>query len=178
MAPFSIRLVGDPVLAQPASPVTDIDGRVATLAKGMVETLLATDNGLALAAPQVGSLKRVFVYELDDETSVLINPEVREARGETGYQEGCLSIPGLYFDIVRPAEVLVVGWDLDGNELELEVDGLAARMFQHEIDHLDGVLMLEHLDEDQRKEAKRALRELRLQAGAPDGPGLDALRLP
>lgn len=178
MAAFSIRLVGDPVLTQRASAITDIDGKVAKLASGMAKTLWATDNGVAIAAPQVGALKRLFVYEVDDEPVALINPEIRESTGEATYQEGCLSIPGLYFDIVRPAEVLVVGYDLDGNELEIEADGFTARMFQHEIDHLDGVLMTEHLDEDQRKEAKKALREMRLAAMGAEGARPDGLRLP
>lgn len=182
MAPFAIRIIGDPVLSQRASEITDIDGRVARLADGMLRTLHGTDTGIGLAAPQVGVQQRLFVYELDeDEPGALVNPEIREARGESSYQEGCLSVPGLYFDIIRPSEVLVVGYDLDGNEVEIEADGLAARLFQHELDHLDGVLMTDHLDDDQRREARRALRELRLTGGA-DGsgsvPAVSGLRLP
>jgi peptide deformylase len=180
MAAFAIRIIGDPVLTQRASEITDIDGRVARLADGMLHTMLDTDSGIGLAAPQVGVQQRLFVYELDDEPGALINPEIRESRGETSYQEGCLSVPGLYFDIVRPAEVLVVGYDLDGNEVELEADGLAARLFQHELDHLDGILMTDHLDDEQRREARRALRELRLgRPGAGDGAlASSGLRLP
>jgi peptide deformylase len=178
MAPYTIRLIGDPVLKQRASEIVDIDGRVARLVDDMFATLHETDNGLGLAAPQVGVQKRLFVYEMDDEQHVLINPEIRESRDEWSYHEGCLSIPGLYFEIVRPKEVYLVGYDLDGNEVQLEVDELEARLFQHELDHLDGVLMIEHLDDEQRKEAKRALRELSLRSAQPEAVDNGGLRLP
>ena len=91
---------------------------------------------------------------------MLVNPVITESRGEWAYHEGCLSVPGLHWEIVRPKEILLSGYDLDGNEVEIEADELMARLFQHELDHLDGVLLLEHLDDDQRKEAKKALRQL------------------
>jgi peptide deformylase len=178
MAPYTIRLIGDPVLKQRASEVDDIDGRVARLVDDMFATLHESEHGIGLAAPQVGVQKRLFVYEVDDEEHVLINPEIRESRGEWAYQEGCLSIPGLYFEIVRPKEVLVVGFDLDGNEVELEADEVEARLFQHELDHLDGILMLEHLDDDQRREAKKALREMSLETARAAAGGDGGLRLP
>jgi peptide deformylase len=178
MAPYTIRLIGDPVLKQRASEVDDIDGRVARLVDDMFATLHESEHGIGLAAPQVGVQKRLFVYEVDDEEHVLINPEIRESRGEWAYQEGCLSIPGLYFEIVRPKEVLVVGFDLDGNEVELEADEVEARLFQHELDHLDGILMLEHLDDDQRREAKKALREMSLETARASAGGNGGLRLP
>lgn len=177
MAPYTIRLIGDPVLKQRAHEIDEIDGRVARLVADMFTTLDSTDNGLGLAAPQVGVQKRLFVYEIEDEQHVLINPEIRESRGEWAYQEGCLSIPGLYFEIVRPKEVFIVGYDLDGNEVQLEVDEIEARLFQHELDHLDGVLMLDRLDDEQRKEAKRALREMSLQVSRPETVS-GGLRLP
>jgi peptide deformylase len=98
---------------------------------------------------------------------VLINPVVTEASGEWEFAEGCLSVPGLHFDIVRPKEIHVTGIDLHGNEVSFEADELLARLVQHELDHLDGVLLLEHLDDDQRREAKRAVRRLQLD-GAPE----------
>lgn len=127
-------------------------------------TALHEAGGLAVAAPQVGSLKRLFVYEMPDEEGpkAIINPVITESSGEWVYDEGCLSVPGLSWEIVRPKEVHLTGYDLDGNEISLEADELQARMFQHELDHLDGVLLLEHLDDVQRKEAKRAVRELQL----------------
>ena len=161
MQPYSIRIVGDPVLRQRANEVTDIDGRLAAIVEGMTNALYDA-NGLAVAAPQVGVLKRVFVYDMNegDGPQVLVNPTIRESSGEWTYEEGCLSVPGLAWEIVRPRHVEVTGLDLAGNEVTFEADDLLGRMFQHEIDHLDGVLLLDRLDEDQRKDAKRAVRQL------------------
>ncbi len=179
MAPYPIRIIGDPVLKQRAADVSEIDGKIARLVDDMITTMYDAP-GIGLAAPQVGVQKRLFVYDHDDEPSVLINPEIRESRGEWEFQEGCLSIPGLYFEIVRPKEVYIVGLDLDGNEVEIEADELQARLFQHELDHLDGVLMLERLDDDQRREAKKALRDITLGRvdSQPEGAGAGGLRLP
>lgn len=167
MGPFSIRIVGDPVLRQRAAEVTEIDGRLAKMVEDMFETMYEAP-GIGLAAPQVGVQKRFFVYDLDDDPRVLINPVIHESRGEWTYAEGCLSIPGQYFEITRPKEIEVRGIDLDGNEVSFEADELLARLIQHELDHLDGVLMLEHLDEDQQAEAKRAVAELQ---AVRTGPG-------
>ena len=166
MSSFAIRTIGDPVLRTVASEVGDIDGRVAKLVEGMIQTLRESDGGLGLAAPQVGVQKRLFVYDFDDDRGpqVIVNPAISEARGEWTYHEGCLSIPGLYFDILRPKEVHLTGRDLDGNEVSIEADEIMARLFQHELDHLDGVLLLEHLAPEQRKEAKRAVREMQLRS--------------
>ncbi|MCB1004888.1 MAG: peptide deformylase [Acidimicrobiales bacterium] len=161
MATFDIRIIGDPVLKQVTRPITDIDGKLAQLATDMLDTMYAVP-GIGLAAPQVGIQKRLFVYDLHDTPGVLINPEIVESDGEWTYSEGCLSIPGLYFEITRPDAVLVRGRDLDGNEIELEVDELWGRLMQHELDHLDGTLMVEHLSDPQRKAAKKRLRELML----------------
>jgi peptide deformylase len=164
VSPYSIRIVGDPVLRQRASAVTDIDSRLAAVVEGMVGALYDA-HGLAVAAPQVGILKRLFVYEIDEEEGpqVIINPVIAESSGEWAFEEGCLSVPGLSWEIVRPKEVHLTGLDLDGNEVSFEADELLARMFQHELDHLDGILLLDRLDEDQRKEAKRAVRTLQLE---------------
>ena len=159
MAPYTIRVFGDPVLKQRATDVSDIDGSVARLVDDMFATLYESDSGIGLAAPQVGVQKRIFVYDIDDEQVTLINPRIVESDGEWEYQEGCLSLPGMYFPIVRPKQVHLVAHDLDGNEISLEADELLARLFQHELDHLDGKLMLEHLDDDTRKQALRVLRE-------------------
>jgi len=161
--PYSIRIVGDPVLRQRAHEVVDIDGRLATIAEGMAGALYEA-NGLAVAAPQVGVLKRLFVYDMHEGggPQVIVNPTISESRGEWVYEEGCLSVPGLAWEIVRPKEVHLTGWDLDGNEVSFDADELLARMFQHELDHLDGVLLLDRLDDEQRKDAKRAVRQLQL----------------
>jgi peptide deformylase len=161
MQPYSIRIVGDPVLRQRANEVTDIDGRLAAIVEGMTGALYEA-SGLAVAAPQVGVLKRLFVYDMQEGEGpqVIVNPVINESGGEWVFEEGCLSVPGLAWEIVRPKQVHVTGVDLDGNAISFEADELLARMFQHEIDHLDGVLLLDRLDEDQRKEAKRAVRQL------------------
>ncbi|MBA3955909.1 MAG: peptide deformylase [Acidimicrobiia bacterium] len=177
MAPYDIRLVGDPVLRQPAAEVTEIDARLVRLAGDMITTMYEAP-GIGLAAPQVGVQKRMFVYDIHDEQGphTIVNPVISEARGEWVFEEGCLSVPGLSWDIVRPKEVHLTGLDLDGNEVSFEADELLARMFQHEVDHLDGILLLERLDADQAKEAKRALRDRAL-ATEEDQPRR-RLRLP
>lgn len=176
-APYTIRVVGDPVLRASAAEVTDIDGRLVKLTEDMFETMYAAP-GIGLAAPQVGVGKRVFVYDLDPEErsqqQVLINPRIVESHGEWTYEEGCLSIPGLAFEIVRPKEVHLVGIDLDGNEVSVEADELTARLFQHELDHLDGVLMTERMDADTKKQALKEIRAMRerLDAGERETKGL------
>ncbi|MBJ7308027.1 MAG: peptide deformylase [Actinomycetota bacterium] len=160
MAPHLIRIIGDPVLTQRATEVTNVDGAFAKLVQDMFGTMYEAP-GVGLAAPQIGVQKRFFVFDYDDEPGVIINPVIVETRGEAEFSEGCLSIPGLHFDIVRPAEIHVKGYDLDGNELDLELDDFASRVFQHEIDHLEGILMEKHLTAEQLAEARSTLRELR-----------------
>ena len=158
MAAYQIRQFGDPVLTQRSAEVTDLDGTLARLVDDMIETMHDA-HGLGLAAPQVGVQKRLFVYQLEDREPVaIVNPTIVESSGEWEYEEGCLSIPGLYFPIVRPKEIHLTGWDIDGNEVFIEADELEARCFQHELDHLDGRLLLTLLDKGQRKEAMRELR--------------------
>src|SRR5262249_2652604 len=123
----------------------------------MIETMYEA-SGVGLAAPQVGIQKRFFTYDVGDGPGVLINPELVDAHGEWVYDEGCLSVPGLHFEIVRPSMVTVRGLDADGNEVVVEGDELTGRMLLHELDHLDGVLLLDRLEPAVRKEALRELR--------------------
>jgi peptide deformylase len=169
MTTFAIRLYGDPVLGQPAQDIEEIDGWVAKLAESMLETMYEAP-GLGLAANQVGVERRLFVYDIGGGPVVVVNPRIVESSGEWTYQEGCLSVPGLSWPIVRPGSVHLVGYDLDGNEISVEADELEGRLFQHEMDHLDGVLLVERLDEDQRREAEAILAEraLGLAEGDPD----------
>lgn len=162
-APYEIRLIGDPVLRKRATEITDVNGALVQLADDMLDTMYEAP-GLGLAGPQVGVQKRIFVYDIGEGPQVVINPEIRESRGEWAYDEGCLSIPDLTFELIRPKEVHLVGYDLDGNEVSIEADELLARCFQHELDHLDGVLYLERLEEDDRKAAMRVIRQRRLTA--------------
>jgi peptide deformylase len=169
---YAIRTYGDPVLRQRAPEVEDIDGRIAQLAHDMIETMYAAP-GVGLAAPQVGVQKRLFVYDTGDGEGprTVVNPVLSGARGEWTFEEGCLSVPGLSWPIVRPKEVHLRGYDLDGRELSVEADEYLARVLQHEVDHLDGVLLVERLDAEQRRQAMRILRAraLNLPAGDPDG---------
>ncbi len=157
---YEIRTFGDPVLKTPAAAITQIDGKVARLVDDMFDTLYASDSGIGLAAPQIGVQKQIFVWEIDDEAMVIINPEIVESRGEWVYDEGCLSIPGLYVEMLRPNEVLMRGLDLDGNEIEIEASELMGRLFQHELDHLNGMLMFDRMTPDQRKEALAEYRRI------------------
>jgi len=186
VAPYAIRVVGDPVLRQRASEVTDIDAKLAGLAADMIVTMYEAP-GIGLAAPQVGVQKRMFVYDLGDGDGphTIVNPVLSEARGEWVHDEGCLSVPDLFWEIVRPQEIHLEGVDLDGNEVSIEADELLARLFQHETDHLDGVLLLARLDDDQRRSAMRSLRdrEVARSAAAAEGDAAGAgsrrrLRLP
>lgn len=169
---FPIRTFGDPVLNQVTTDVENIDGKIAALAQSMIETMYEAP-GVGLAANQVGIQKRLFVYDAGegDGPKVIVNPRIVETSGEWVYEEGCLSVPGLSWEITRPNAVHLRGYDLDGHELDLEVDEFEGRIFQHEVDHLDGVLLIERLSDEQRREAKRLLRKrrLRLSAGDPDG---------
>jgi peptide deformylase len=156
-----IRTYGDPVLKTKAAAVAEIDGKVARLVDNMFDSLYESDNGLALAAPQIGIQKQIVVWDIDEEPMAIINPQIVESRGEWVYDEGCLSIPQLYVEIVRPKEILLAGRDLDGNEIEIEADELMARVFQHELDHLNGVLMFDRLEGEQRREALKEWHRLR-----------------
>jgi peptide deformylase len=172
---YRIRTYGDPVLKSEAAPVAEIDGKVARLVDDMFETLYTSSNGIALAAPQVGVRKQIFVWDMDERPLVVLNPEIVESSGEWVYEEGCLSIPDLYVEIARPKQVLMRGLDLDGNTIEVEADELEARLFQHEIDHLHGVLMFDRMTSEQRKEA---MIEYRRASEAPaEAQGRRRLRL-
>jgi peptide deformylase len=166
-----IRTYGDPVLNSRATEVADIDGKVAALSDLMIETMYAAP-GVGLAANQIGVQRRVFVYDIGDGPITMINPNIVESDGEWTYEEGCLSVPGLSWEITRPNQIHLVGLDLDGNEVSIEADELEGRVFQHEMDHLNGVLLLERLNDDQRREAKMILRDRSLEiahTGDPDG---------
>ena len=176
MAPFTIRKYGDPVLRQRAAEVTEIDGKLAKLASDMLVTMY-DEPGAGLAAPQVGVQKRLFVYDVGEGPRTIVNPRIVKSDGEWAYDEGCLSIPGLSFELVRPNHVHLVGYDLDGNELSIEASELEGRCFQHELDHLDGILYIERLDEDQRKAALKAIRQMSFTPDDAPAPGLPGLSL-
>jgi peptide deformylase len=155
--PYAIRVFGDPVLRQPAKEVNEFDGTLRKLADDMLATMYDAP-GVGLAAPQVGIQKRMFVYDVGEGPGVVVNPVIRERSGEWTYDEGCLSVPGLYWPIERAMRVRLTGQDVDGRPIEFEAEELLARMFQHEVDHLDGLLLLTRLTKEQHKEAMRTLR--------------------
>lgn len=156
---LEIRTFGDPVLKSRATPVKDFDEPLARLAGEMLETM-REHEGIGLAANQVGRLKRMLVAATEEEEYVIVNPEVIESSPETSVEpEGCLSIPGISVEVDRPTAITIAGQDLSGEPLRMEISGLPARILQHEIDHLDGVLILDRTDRESRKEAMRELRE-------------------
>ena len=157
MARYRIRTYGDPVLNAGATRSRTSTAPLAKLVDDMLETMYDAP-GSGLAANQIGVQRRLFVYDVGDGPRTVINPRIVETDGEWTYDEGCLSVPGLSWPIVRPDRVHLVGVDLDGNEISIEADTLEGRCFQHEIDHLDGVLLVERLDDEQRREARRILR--------------------
>ncbi len=158
MSAYRVRQYGDPVLKQVAGDVDEVDGALVRLVEDMVETMYSSE-GAGLAATQVGIQKRLFVYDVGEGPKAVVNPTVAETSGEWYHEEGCLSIPGLRLGIVRPNRVHLRGLGLDGEELSLEADEFLGRVFQHEVDHLDGVLMIERLEEDMRRQALRVLRD-------------------
>ncbi len=178
MAVAPIRLFGDPVLRTPAEPVVDFDRHLRRLVKDMTDTMIDAP-GVGLAAPQVGVLQRVFTYLVDEELGHVVNPVLEVSEEKVIGEEGCLSIPGLAFDVERSMEVVVRGQDMHGEPLEIRGRGLLSRCAQHENDHLDGVLFIDRLEREQRKVALRAIREADwagprpvIRAGAPVAPGL------
>jgi len=154
-----VRSMGDPVLREKARPVEHFDAALKRLVADMGETMYER-NGVGLAAPQVGVSSRLFVFD-DGDTGplMLANPEFLDSEGEDERDEGCLSLPGIYFALKRAQRAKIRGVDLDGRPLEFEGEGLLARIFQHEMDHIDGVLFVDRLSEANRREAMRLLRE-------------------
>jgi peptide deformylase len=166
-----VRKLGDPVLRASALPVDRFDESLRDEIERMGE-LMGDALGIGLAATQIGVLHRVLVYRADpeDPLTVLVNPVIEWSSEETETaSEGCLSIPFVHVDVERPAEVRVRARDGYGTELEVQGSGLTARVIQHEMDHLDGVLMIDRIPREERKEAMRAMREAQREAGELSG---------
>ncbi|MDG4770545.1 MULTISPECIES: peptide deformylase [Micromonosporaceae] len=154
-----IRLFGDPVLRTAAEPVVDFDAELRGLVADLTDSM-TDQNGAGLAAPQLGVGLRVFTFHVDDLLGHLVNPvlDFPDEEEQDG-PEGCLSIPGLYFDTKRRQNVVAKGFNEYGDPMQIVGSGLLARCVQHETDHLDGVLFLDRLDAATRKEAMKAIRE-------------------
>ena len=156
---LDVRTFGDPVLKTRATLVESFDDSLSHLAEEMLATM-REHEGVGLAANQVGRLKRILVAAVEDDEFVLVNPTIVEAaRTAEKELEGCLSIPGIQVEVERPTAVTISAQDASGAPLRLEASGLLARIFQHEIDHLDGVLILDRTDRISRKAAMREMRE-------------------
>lgn len=153
-----VRLFGDPVLKAPALPVTVFDKELRTLVRDLTETMLDAP-GAGLAAPQIGVSLRVFTYCVDGVIGHLVNPDLDLSDEEQDGPEGCLSLPGLTFDTKRAMGVVARGMNMHGEPVVIEGTQLLARAVQHETDHLDGILFIDRLDVEARKQAMRAIRE-------------------
>jgi len=167
MAILKLRKYGDPVLRKKAEDIKVIDEEIKKLASEMKETLKSIE-GIGLAGNQVGVSKRIFVIDRthidgEEEPIIMINPRLVESSGEQVYEEGCLSAPGIYEDVTRASKVKVRGLNLEGNEVEIEGEGLLSRALLHEIDHLNGVLFIDHLSSIKRKLLGKKLRKISLE---------------
>ena len=184
MALRTILTAPDPRLKKKSKPVDTVDAEVRRLMDDMLETMYAAP-GIGLAAPQIGELRRVIVLDIDREDVktgplFLANPEIIEASDEDAtYEEGCLSLPEHYSDVVRPARVTVRYIDRDGNKQQMACEGLLATCVQHEIDHLDGILFVDHISALKRNMILRKLLKARKEKerdaaeGKPDKPKKD-----
>jgi peptide deformylase len=164
MAFLNIISYGHPTLSRKALPVTEIDDALVTLARDMVDTMHRAP-GIGLAAPQVDVSRRLIVIDLSvgerpEDLIMMVNPVIVEKDGRAVMEEGCLSVPEVRDKVVRPANILVRGLDLNGREVEVHAEGLLARAFCHEIDHLDGRLFIDNLSPLKRQLAVRKLRKL------------------
>lgn len=148
MTVHSIRTVPDPVLRQKAKRVSHIDGSIRKLIADLLETLNSDPGRVGLAAPQIGvSLRVIVIGTPEQEDIVLINPEIARRKGERQIGEGCLSIPGYNGEIIRSESVTVKGLDRNGKAIRIKADGLLAQALEHEIDHLNGMLYIDHMDD-------------------------------
>ncbi len=156
---LEMKTFGDPVLKTRAAQVEDFDEALERLAEDMLATM-REQEGVGLAANQVGRLKRILVAAVEDDEYVLVNPVIEAASETTEIgAEGCLSIPGIQVEVERPTAITISGKDTTGEPIKIEAEGLLARIFQHEVDHLDGVLILDRTDRASRKAAMREWRE-------------------
>ncbi|HET7326135.1 MAG TPA: peptide deformylase [Nocardioidaceae bacterium] len=152
-----IRLFGDPVLRTKAAPVVDFDKELRTLVADLTDTMQDAP-GAGLAAPQIGVGLRVFTYYVDGELGHLVNPDLTLSEDEQFGPEGCLSIPDLTFDCTRALRVVARGMNMHGEPVVIDGSDMLARAIQHENDHLDGVMFIDRLDRETRREAMRAIR--------------------
>lgn len=160
MTLLDIHVLGSPVLREHAEPVREVTDDVRRLAEDMFETMYAA-QGIGLAAPQVGRTERLFVCDVDGARYAFINPELVHAEGTDKAEEGCLSIPDVFGEVQRPSIVRMRGLDVEGNPFEVDATDLLARCLQHELDHLNGRLFIDHLSLLRRRSALAKWEKLR-----------------
>ncbi len=156
---YNLVLYPDAVLRQQAEEVKNIDGQVHELIEAM-KKIMYRYNGIGLAAPQVGYLQRIIIADAGDGLLAIINPEIVQKEGREHKEEGCLSLPEVHVDVQRSAEILVRGLDVQGNEREMELKGLIARVVQHEVDHLNGRLIIDYAKTIERLKMANTLAKL------------------
>ena len=165
MAVLPVIQLGHNSLRKRAEEIQEIDEDIRTLASNMIDTMRAYD-GIGLAGPQVNVLKRIFVIDFqvlneEDEAEAFINPAILSSEGEEALEEGCLSIPDVRAEVSRPTKLVVQYETLDGDEVKAEMDGLPARVFQHELDHLNGILFIDKISFLQKKMIEQQLQQIR-----------------
>jgi len=157
----NIRIYPDSILSKKAQSVENIDRRVKDIADRLAEVVYA-NKGIGLAAPQIGVLSQIIVVSHENTWKALINPEIVEGEGESLIEEGCLSLPSIEVPVKRMEKVFVKGRDLQGKEVSLELFGFLGRVYQHEIDHLNGILIIHHLSRLKRELLiKKMLKDIR-----------------
>ncbi|MBN1293361.1 MAG: peptide deformylase [Candidatus Latescibacteria bacterium] len=159
-----VRVYGDPVLRKKTDPVTVFDKELSELVENMVDIMFEY-KGIGLAAPQVGISEKIITIDASfgesvDDIMVLINPEILHVEGEVSMEEGCLSVPGVWEEVVRPEKVTVHYTDVNGEEHKIDTDGMLARVIQHEIDHLEGILFVDRISSVKRTFLAKTLKSI------------------
>jgi peptide deformylase len=161
----NIHIYPDPILRKKAKPVENIDGKVKEITDRMAEVMYG-NKGIGLAAPQIGILSQITIVDTGGGLKALINPEIVEGAGESVMEEGCLSLPTIEVAVKRLEKVFVRGWNLEGKEVNLELSGFPGRVYQHEIDHLNGILIIHHISRLKRELLiKKMLKDIKRSPG-------------
>ncbi len=165
---LEIRIYGDPLLWKKSKKVADANKSIQSLIDDMIKTMYE-HNGVGLSAPQVGMLMRIIIVDVGGGLTALINPKILSKSGKQIGEEGCLSIPGIYLDVKRAQDIVVEGLNKEGVYMQIEATGLFARALQHEIDHLDGILITERVSKKRLKSIKAALEKIKKHKGGKSG---------
>jgi len=165
-----IRIYGDPVLRKVSGEITDFGAVVEELENRLIDTMFSEENGIGLSAPQIGVSKRILVIDMSfgerfDDILTMINPEILDSAGESTVEEGCLSVPGIYEPVTRPSSIRARYRDIHGEVQEIEDDGFLARVIQHEVDHLNGILFVDRLGTVKRTMLAKKLKSLAREVG-------------